>query len=59
VKEERYVRFFYIISYLRIQSYNVLNNNNCSIDWSFPLRLGLVKCLTRSGETVHTVGGSV
>jgi hypothetical protein len=51
--------FFYIISYLRIQSYNVLNNNNCSIDWSFPLRLGLVKCLTRSGETVHTVGGSV
>ena len=26
-----------IISYLRIKSYNVLNYNNCSTDWSFPL----------------------
>jgi len=51
--------FFCIISYLRIKSYNVLNYNNCSIDWSFPLRLGLVKCLTWFGETVHKVGGSV
>ena len=29
--------FCLIISYLRIKSYNVLNYNNCSIDWSFPL----------------------
>ena len=27
--------FCLIISYLRIKSYNVLNNNNCSTDWSF------------------------
>jgi hypothetical protein len=27
-----------IISYLRIKSYNVLNYNNCSTDWNFPLR---------------------
>jgi hypothetical protein len=26
-----------IISYLRIKSYNVLNYNHCSTDWSFPL----------------------
>jgi hypothetical protein len=26
-----------IISYLWIKSYNVLNHNNCSTDWSFPL----------------------
>jgi hypothetical protein len=25
------------MSYLRIKSYNVLNYNNCSTDWSFPL----------------------
>ena len=25
------------ICYLRIKSYNVLNYNNCSNDWSFPL----------------------
>ena len=30
--------FCLIISYLRIKSYNVLNYNNCSTDWSFPLR---------------------
>ena len=36
------VGFFYlIISYLRIKSYNVLNYNNCSTDWSFPLILRL------------------
>ena len=29
--------FCLIISYLQIQSYNVLNYNNCSTDWSFPL----------------------
>ena len=29
--------FYLIISYLRIKSYNVLNYNNCSTDWSFPL----------------------
>ena len=29
--------FCLIISYLRIKSYNVLNYNNCSTDWSFPL----------------------
>jgi hypothetical protein len=28
--------FCLIISYLRIKSYNVLNYNNCSTDWSFP-----------------------
>jgi hypothetical protein len=26
-----------IISYLQIKSYNVLNYNNCSTDWPFPL----------------------
>jgi hypothetical protein len=31
--------FYLIISYLRIKSYNVLNYNNCSTDWSFPLIL--------------------
>jgi hypothetical protein len=31
------VFFYLIISYLRIKSYNVLNYNNCSTDWSFPL----------------------
>ena len=30
--------FCLIISYLRIKSYNVLNYNNCSTDWSFSLR---------------------
>ena len=30
--------FCLIISYLRIKSYNVLNYNNCSTDWSFPLK---------------------
>jgi hypothetical protein len=29
--------FCLIISYLQIKSYNVLNYNNCSADWSFPL----------------------
>jgi hypothetical protein len=29
--------FCLIISYLRIKSYNVLNYNNRSTDWSFPL----------------------
>ena len=32
--------FCLIISYLQIKSYNVLNYNNCSTDWSFPLSLG-------------------
>ena len=31
--------FCFIISYLRIKSYNVLNYNNCSTDWSFPLSI--------------------
>ena len=35
--------FCLIISYLRIKSYNVLNYNNCSTDWSFPLRVNLLK----------------
>jgi hypothetical protein len=30
--------FCLIISYLRIKSYNVLNYNNYSTDWSFPLK---------------------
>jgi hypothetical protein len=30
--------FCLIISYFRIKSYNVLNYNNCSTDWSFPLK---------------------
>jgi hypothetical protein len=29
--------FCLIISYLQIKSYNVLNYNNCSTDWPFPL----------------------
>jgi hypothetical protein len=29
--------FCLIISYLQIKSYNVLNYNNCSTDWHFPL----------------------
>jgi hypothetical protein len=29
--------FCLIISYLQIKSYNVLNYNNCSTDWRFPL----------------------
>jgi len=29
--------FCLIISYLQIKSCNVLNYNNCSTDWSFPL----------------------
>ena len=36
--------FCLIISYLRIKSSNVLNYNNCSTDWSFPLRSNLVHC---------------
>jgi hypothetical protein len=31
--------FCLIISYLRIKSYSVLNYNNCSTDWSFPLTI--------------------
>jgi hypothetical protein len=30
--------FCLTISYLQIKSYNVLNYNNCSTDWSLPLR---------------------
>ena len=37
------VFFCLIISYLRLKSYNVLNYNNCSTDWSFPLRLSIRK----------------
>ena len=29
--------FCLMISYLQIKSYNVLNYNNCSTDWPFPL----------------------
>ena len=29
--------FCLIISYLQIKSYNILNYNNCSTDWPFPL----------------------
>ena len=36
--------FCLIISYLRIKSYNVLNYNNCSTDWSFPLRVFSNRC---------------
>ena len=39
------VFFLLRISYLRIKSYNVLNYNNCSTDWSFPLRC-LIQYLT-------------
>ena len=35
------VFFCLIISYLRIKSYNVLNYNNYSTDWSFPLKVKL------------------
>ena len=39
--------FCLIISYLQIKSYNVLNYNNCSTDWSFPLSLCFVdRCLS-------------
>ena len=36
--------FCLIISYLQIKSYNVLNYNNCSTDWSFPLRYWKRNC---------------
>ena len=36
--------FCLIIIYLRIKSYNVLNYNNCSTDWNFPLKC---KCLRK------------
>ena len=39
--------FYLIISYLRIKSYNVLNYNNCSTDWSFPLSQ-LFTCVGKS-----------
>jgi hypothetical protein len=38
--------FCLIISYLRIKSYNVLNYNNGSTDWSFPLK----KCKKESNQ---------
>jgi hypothetical protein len=37
-----------IISYLRIKSYNVLNYNNCSTDWSFPLNIILIIVLVET-----------
>jgi hypothetical protein len=40
--------FCLIISYLRIKSYNVMNYNNCSTDWNFPLS-SFGSLLTRSG----------
>jgi hypothetical protein len=39
--------FCLIISYLQIKSYNVLNYNNCSADWSFLLSVCFVdRCLS-------------
>jgi hypothetical protein len=36
------------MSYLRIKSYNVLNYNNCSTDWSFPLNIILIIVLVET-----------
>jgi hypothetical protein len=44
--------FCLIISYLRIQSYNVLNYNNCSTDWNFPLRFVQV-CDSSTSESLY------
>jgi hypothetical protein len=41
--------FCLIISYLQIKSYNVLNYNNCSTDWPFPLGLIQEKIPCRVG----------
>ena len=41
--------FCLIISYLRIKSYNVLNYNNCSTDWSFTLTTGYLIILIIEG----------
>ena len=36
--------FCLIISYLQIKSYNVLNYNNSSTDWPFPLKSEFLLC---------------
>ena len=41
-----------ILSYLQIKSYNVLNYNNCSTDWPFPLR----KYVFENNETRSKTG---
>ena len=40
--------FCLISSYFQIKSYNVLNYNNCSTDWPFPL----IEMVTKAGLTV-------
>jgi hypothetical protein len=42
--------FCLIMSYLRIKSYNVLNYNNCSTDWHFPLSSKLGKIQKKNWE---------
>ena len=40
--------FCLIINYLQIKSYNVLNYNNCSTDWPFPLTESKCICIWKS-----------
>ena len=55
------VFFYLIISYLRIKSYNVLNYNNCSTEWSFPLIssstfitfIYIISCYSREGYNLY------
>ena len=46
--------FCSLISYLRIKSYNVLNCNNCSTDWSFPLNYLTVTDFCNLFSDVHS-----
>ena len=47
--------FWLRISYLQINSYNVLNYNNCSTDWPFPLRDLTHDVLNGQKEIVSTI----
>ena len=47
--------FCLIISYLRIKSYNVLNYNNCSTDWSFALSEILLKVALNTTKPTNTI----
>ena len=47
--------FCLIISYLRIKSYNILNYNNCSTDWSFALSEILLKVALDTTKPTNTI----
>ena len=47
--------FYLIVSYLRIKGYNVLNYNNCSTDWSFPLNEFVVHVNSAPSMTLSLV----